>query len=129
MFSRNICHFKSKYKYNLTSHIKTQNKGIICIYCEETFGSDLELDKHKMCVHTISIYLETKTEDLHNGRVKVITMQTEEDKNDNCLFFSRSLIVKNTQKRKAVENQTEDNQLENIKCQKKISKYIIYQDI
>ena len=88
MFSRNICHFKSKYKYNLTSHIKTQNKGIICIYCEETFGSDLELDKHKMCVHTISIYLETKTEDLPNGRVKVITMQTEEDKNYNFLFFA-----------------------------------------
>ena len=99
MFSRNICHFKSKYKYNLTSHIKTQNKGIICIYCEETFGSDLELDKHKMCVHTISIYLETKTEDLPNGSVKVITMHTEEDRNELILIFSRSMIVKDTQKK------------------------------
>ena len=87
MFSRNICHFKSKYKYNLTSHIKTQNKGIICIYCEETFGSDLKLHNYKMCVHTISIYLETKKEDLPNGRVKVITMQTEEDKSNIFLFF------------------------------------------
>ena len=78
MFLRNICHFKSKYKYNFTRHIKAQHKCIICIYCEETFGSDLELDKHKMCVHTISIYLETKTEDLHNGRVNVITMQTDQ---------------------------------------------------
>ena len=101
MFSRNICHFKSKYKYNLTSHIKTQNKGIICIYCEETFGSDLELDKHKMYVHKILIYLETKTEDLPNGRVKVITMQTEEDKNLKKLFFSRSTMFKNMKKKKS----------------------------
>ena len=87
MFSCNICHFTSKYKYNLSRHIKT-HQCIICIYCDKTFGSDLELDKHKMCVHKISIYLETKTEDLPNGRVKVITMQTEEDKNYNFLFFA-----------------------------------------
>ena len=76
-----------------------------------------------MCVHRISIYLETKTEELPNGRVNVITMQTEEDKNYKSLFFSRSTMVKDMKKKKkAVEHQTEDNQYECNKCKQLFSK-------
>ena len=62
--------------------MKTQHQIISCIYCDETVGSDLELDKHKMFVHTITIHLKTKSNELPNGRVEVTTIKTEEDDNE-----------------------------------------------
>ena len=91
--------------------MKTQHPKISCIYCAETVGSDLELDKHKMFVHKITIHLKTKSNELPNGRVEVTTIKTEEDDNEKFLFCSRSTIIKDMKKRIAVENDIEENNL------------------
>ena len=96
--------------------MKTQHQIISCIYCDETVGSDLELDKHKMFVHKITIHLKTKSNELPNGRVEVTTMKTEEDDDEKFLFFSRSTIIKDMKKMIAVENYKEEKQFECIQC-------------
>ena len=55
--------------------MKTQHQIISCIYCDETVGSDLELDKHKMFVHKNTIHLKTKPNELPNGRVEVTILR------------------------------------------------------
>ena len=96
--------------------MKTQHPKISCIYCAETVGSDLELDKHKMFVHRITMHLKTKSNELPNGRVEVTTIKTEEDDNEKFLFCSRSTIIKDMKKRIAVENEIEEKQFECIQC-------------
>ena len=102
--------------------MKAQHQIISCIYCDETVGSDLELDKHKMFVHTITIHLKTKSNELTIGRVVVTTIKTEENDDMKFLFCSRSTIIKDMDKRIAVENYKEEKQYECIQCKHLFSK-------
>ena len=51
-------------------------------------------------MHNISITFETKTKELPSGRIKVTTIQTEEDNNEKLLLFSRSTIIEDMRKKK-----------------------------
>ena len=44
------------------------------------------------------------------AKLKVTTMQIQENNNEICLFFSRSKIIKDIKIKKEVENHKEDKQ-------------------